>query len=364
MAEIHSKVYYYGVQGARKEIRRACHQHTELAAWADVTVAFGRLLGHEGLRLEYEDTDGDRVVLESQEEWEECLRAGPYTTANPLRLHATKRRAAKAEKDSSKCRKCPAKEEESQAAAEAESAPPSDGVPSGEPAPASSSAGTGEAAAIVQRYIQVSNTAAVPAEWLACAFTPTPSRDPRDVELDVDLDVFAACLCQKALALMEGNDNLKALQMLQEAFALRPRHETMYNIACCLAQLGRADEALQSLEASIAMGFAKYDHMLHDEDLASLRGDERFLALASLLYRGDDACSSDHAPNLTLAEETAAPTAEEEGPLTAEEGPAGSAAEVEADPAVEPVVVPEAEAAAPPAVSEAVAEVVDECVSE
>jgi predicted esterase len=62
---------------------------------------------------------------------------------------------------------------------------------------------------------------------------------------------------------------------------LAPRHAgSHYNLACMLARQGRADEALASLGKAIDLGWADAAHMRADEDLASLRADERFEALA------------------------------------------------------------------------------------
>ncbi len=64
---------------------------------------------------------------------------------------------------------------------------------------------------------------------------------------------------------------------------LRDLHETepesagiLYNLACAEARLGRADDALEHLAASVALfaGFA--DNAQTDDDLASIRDDPRF----------------------------------------------------------------------------------------
>ena len=52
-----------------------------------------------------------------------------------------------------------------------------------------------------------------------------------------------------------------------------------YNLACAQARLGQVDEALGSLSDSIDRGFAARDDLLHDPDLAPLRGDPRFSGL-------------------------------------------------------------------------------------
>ena len=51
---------------------------------------------------------------------------------------------------------------------------------------------------------------------------------------------------------------------------------TIYNLACKHAVEGRRDEALRHLELAIAAGWDDADFARRDEDLASLRGDERF----------------------------------------------------------------------------------------
>lgn len=52
-----------------------------------------------------------------------------------------------------------------------------------------------------------------------------------------------------------------------------------YNLACALAQLGKTDAAFKSLNQSIQFGFRNRKHIEDDEDLKSLRDDDRFSKL-------------------------------------------------------------------------------------
>jgi len=49
-----------------------------------------------------------------------------------------------------------------------------------------------------------------------------------------------------------------------------------YNLACALARQGKTQEALAALEMAVLKGFGDPDHVLADEDLASLRPEARF----------------------------------------------------------------------------------------
>jgi dienelactone hydrolase len=50
----------------------------------------------------------------------------------------------------------------------------------------------------------------------------------------------------------------------------------LYNVACAYALLGRPDRALDALDRAVASGFRNRALAERDEDLASIRGDERF----------------------------------------------------------------------------------------
>jgi hypothetical protein len=60
--------------------------------------------------------------------------------------------------------------------------------------------------------------------------------------------------------------------------------ETRYNLACVLARAGRSREALGEVRAIVADGF-RGAYIVEDSDLASLRGEPEFDALAAEVVR-------------------------------------------------------------------------------
>jgi tetratricopeptide (TPR) repeat protein len=49
-----------------------------------------------------------------------------------------------------------------------------------------------------------------------------------------------------------------------------------YNLACSLALLGRADDAIEEIERSIDLGYDDLEHLVKDRDLRSIRQHPRF----------------------------------------------------------------------------------------
>ena len=95
-------------------------------------------------------------------------------------------------------------------------------------------------------------------------------------------------------ALAELGHVLTRLGRLEEGLAvdrrlaeLVPEDPTVhYNLACSLALLEQGGAAVDALAQAIDLGYEDLDHLLQDEDLASLQGDERFLALVARLRSG------------------------------------------------------------------------------
>jgi tetratricopeptide (TPR) repeat protein len=64
--------------------------------------------------------------------------------------------------------------------------------------------------------------------------------------------------------------------------------ESRYNYACCLARLGRHDDAVKALEAAVAAGFDQATHASEDADLEPLRGRPDFQALLARMRAASD----------------------------------------------------------------------------
>lgn len=113
-------------------------------------------------------------------------------------------------------------------------------------------------------------------EFLARILGTETTRHPDNVEALADLGHVLTQLGRV-------EEGLAADRRLVE---LQPGNATAhYNLACSLALLERADEAIESLEAAIGLGYDDLDHLLADEDLASLRDKPRFQELAGRLER-------------------------------------------------------------------------------
>jgi dienelactone hydrolase len=73
------------------------------------------------------------------------------------------------------------------------------------------------------------------------------------------------------------NQPAAAEESLERAIALGSGQPVdLYNVACAYALLGQKDRAFDALERAVAAGFRNRRLVERDEDLTSLRGDERF----------------------------------------------------------------------------------------
>jgi Flp pilus assembly protein TadD len=100
------------------------------------------------------------------------------------------------------------------------------------------------------------------------------ARHPRDAENLIEL----AALLTRLGRYQEG------LSADQELVRLLPEDPTVhYNLACSLALTGAPDQAVAALEIAVRLGYRDREHLLGDEDLASLRSNPRFRALLERL---------------------------------------------------------------------------------
>jgi Flp pilus assembly protein TadD len=111
-------------------------------------------------------------------------------------------------------------------------------------------------------------------EFVAELLGRSVARHPEDLERMTEL----ATLLTRLGRLEEG------LAVDSRLVALAPHDPTVhYNLACSLALLGRAGPALDALERAVELGYDDLPHLEADEDLASLRGTPRFVALVERL---------------------------------------------------------------------------------
>ncbi|HUX46168.1 MAG TPA: protein kinase [Terracidiphilus sp.] len=83
-----------------------------------------------------------------------------------------------------------------------------------------------------------------------------------------------------ANALTQLNEKERAIKWAERAIALEPdEHQVLYNVACVYALLGELEKAIDCLEKSITESWGQREWMIHDPDLAPLRGHPRFEAL-------------------------------------------------------------------------------------
>jgi len=105
-----------------------------------------------------------------------------------------------------------------------------------------------------------------------------------EVELDVDVNLLFTAYHQRALLKLNEKQLAEAKSLFQAAVELAPLNIVAhYNLACAQALLGETEAALDSLEAAVKLGYAKWEHLEKDGDLFSLHSTPRFQQLLKQL---------------------------------------------------------------------------------
>lgn len=107
--------------------------------------------------------------------------------------------------------------------------------------------------------------------------TSIKGRKPQDVKPPTDDE---RARFRDAMKLVQEKKWDKAAEALAELAKSRPEEAPLqYNLACALAQTGKADEAMKALTAAVDAGWSDRDHVEKDEDLKSLRERDDYKAL-------------------------------------------------------------------------------------
>jgi tetratricopeptide (TPR) repeat protein len=87
----------------------------------------------------------------------------------------------------------------------------------------------------------------------------------------------------------------EGLEIDRRLVRIQPEQPVLrYNLACSLALLDCADEAIEELAKAIDLGYDDAEHMLQDSDLASLRRDSRFQELVDRIRAREESESELH----------------------------------------------------------------------
>ena len=122
------------------------------------------------------------------------------------------------------------------------------------------------------------------------AASPALARLAGQPQIEFELDFFAALLDRRpdyVEALKAHAKNLalarrhhEGVQFDRRITRLRPQDAlARYNLACSLALIRQADEALTELRRAVELGYRDFAFMMKDRDLDGIRRDPRFRAL-------------------------------------------------------------------------------------
>lgn len=106
-----------------------------------------------------------------------------------------------------------------------------------------------------------------PADSKSAAAAPTDAKEAKDAKEAAEAQAQAE----------EQQEFAAAVEVLKGLREAHPRSaDLLYNLACLEAQLGRLDDALETLDAAVEQGWFDHRHALNDPDFEALRGREAF----------------------------------------------------------------------------------------
>jgi tetratricopeptide (TPR) repeat protein len=124
----------------------------------------------------------------------------------------------------------------------------------------------------------------------------TRKRLKRNKALDFEIDFFEALIKDKpdfVDALIPLGDCYtkkglyeKGLYIDLRLTKLLPQDPVVhYNLACSYSLLGIIDEAIQSLENAIKLGYNDFEYIDKDKDLENVKNDDRYLNLLKMRHK-------------------------------------------------------------------------------
>lgn len=103
------------------------------------------------------------------------------------------------------------------------------------------------------------------------------AQDSRPATTDAARTAEARALYSQGLSAYQAGNHERAIELYHAAIEKGLQSpEAPYNIACCQALLGKADDAFKSLGQAIERGWRNVEHMKGDTDLTRLQSDPRW----------------------------------------------------------------------------------------
>jgi len=267
---------------------------------------------HPELRVQYVDTEGDKIDVTTQLEWEEMF--GQVSKTETIKIHITEISNPKYFKDG----------------------PPPQSLFFHEKAnlqpvvPPNANAFSSSVAKCLEQFFPSGHILPfnIPT-FLQNIVTIKYISGNGDAVVDIDVDIgqLGDAIHKRAMSLLTDKQYKDASFTFHAQGILQPQNPIpFYNVACAEALQGNLDSAILNLNASIEKGYRNLDHLLSDEDFAGIRHTDQFVIACSrlkdLIYE----------PKIDIPE----PVNPEPSPTTPEPSPA-TPETVKQEPVPEPV---------------------------
>ena len=213
--------------------------------------------------LKYLDDEGDMILMESNIEWNECIRIWKATASGPLRLEVKKVKSQKHSIDekqqSSKSINCSADETD----------------------------------AIIQEVLDLVVGSEMkmleagymsPSEYdLESWLTVTPSLKGNAL-LRANLSSLNLFLSKKGHQCLDSSDFTSAVKWFQFGTRLSSAAVCWYNLACSHSLNSSPDHALEALKKSLELGYKSFDNIVTDTDLEAIKSSPQFSEIMSQFF--------------------------------------------------------------------------------
>jgi len=216
---------------------------------------------HPELRIQYVDTEGDKIDVNSQLEWQEMFQE--LKNESIIKIHVLESKTGQYFKDG----------------------PPPKPLYFYQENPSNS-----EPTSDLQKRVPQCLQELFPGKHILpynipsylegiVSITKLPNNQ---VDLDVDIPKLRETVHKNALGLLNNKEYAKGRDMFHALCTLDPQEPNAnYNLACSEALLGNVSGALSALRKAVNFGFMDVNHMQNDSDLDSIRNTPEF---AQIIY--------------------------------------------------------------------------------